>query len=140
MKLNINVKKITRKQNGIASMTIECPQKIGNVAELLEAVVTHMVAEYKKRKEQSEELLPVVTGQEIEEKSASGKVGFGILYGRKNPSLKKSIQTAQQCFEDGIVALFVDGKQLLRLEEEIELTEESELTFVRLVPLAGRMW
>ena len=103
-------------------------------------MVTSMVADYKKRKKQDENFLSVLTNQEIEEKSASGKIGFGLIYGQKNPKLEPSIQAALQCFEDGMVALFVDGEQKERLEEEVCLREGSELTFVKLIPLAGRMW
>lgn len=140
MQLKINVKKISGKQSGIAQLALECPVETKNVRELLTVIVTYMVTDYKKRKQQGEELLSVLTGQEIEEKSASGKIGFGILYGKNNPSLEKSVQTALQCFADGMVALFVDGKQVTELEEELMLQEGSELTFVRLIPLAGRMW
>ena len=103
-------------------------------------MVTSMVADYKKRKKQDENFLSVLTNQEIEEKSASGKIGFGLIYGQKNPKLESSIQAALQCFEDGMVVLFVDGVQLERLEDEVQLLEGSELTFVKLIPLAGRMW
>lgn len=140
MQLKINIKKISGKQSEITSMTFECPPETKNVRALLSLVVTRSVADYKARKEQWKELFPVLTGQEIEEKSGSGKIGFGILYGKKNPFLEKSIQEALQCFVDGMVALFVDGKQVTELEEEVILLEGSELTFVRLVPLAGRMW
>lgn len=140
MQIKVNIKKVSGKQNEIAQITYDCPADTKNVRDLLTAVVTSTLDDYKVRQRRGEELFTVMTGQEIEEKSGSGKIGFGILYGKKNPSLEKGIQAALQCFVDGMVALFVDGKQMTELEEEVILQEGSELTFVRLIPLAGRMW
>ena len=36
--------------------------------------------------------------------------------------------------------IFLEGKRLETLEERIALREDSELTFVRMTMLAGRMW
>ena len=140
MHIKVNIKKSSGKRNEIIQQEFNCPEDIKTVKELLVAMVTSMVADYKKRKKQDENFLSVLTNQEIEEKSASGKIGFGLIYGQKNPKLEPSIQAALQCFEDGMVALFVDGEQKERLEEEVCLREGSELTFVKLIPLAGRMW
>ena len=52
----------------------------------------------------------------------------------------KDSEHALQCFEDGIYRIFMDGKQLDRLDREITLGEDSELTFVRLTMLSGRLW
>lgn len=138
--IKINVKKSTRKQNEIIQKDFDCPEHVATVKELLTVMVTSMLAEYKKRGKRDENFLPVLTNLEIEEKSASGKIGFGLLYGRKTPKPEASIRAALQCFEDGMVALFFDGVQMEHLEDEVKLKEGSELTFVRLVPLAGRMW
>lgn len=140
MQLKVNVKKMTGKQCTVGQIELECSEGISTVQELLSEVVTGMVQDFKKKKQRGENFLSVLTNQEIEEKSASGKIGFGILYGKKNPSLEKSIQAAWECFEDGMVALFIDGVQMERLKENISLHEGSELTFVKLIPLAGRMW
>ena len=138
--VKINVKKSTGKQNEIIQKDFDCPKDVVTVKELLTVMVTSMLAEYKKRGKREENFLPVLTNLEIEEKSTSGKIGFGLLYGRKNPKPEASIRAALQCFEDGMVALFVDGVQMEHLEDGVKLQEGSELTFVRLVPLAGRMW
>ncbi|MFR9236606.1 MAG: hypothetical protein ACLVLH_28055 [Eisenbergiella massiliensis] len=50
------------------------------------------------------------------------------------------MKNACQCFEDGIAVIFLEGKRLETLEERIALREDSELTFVRMTMLAGRMW
>ena len=53
---------------------------------------------------------------------------------------EKAVRNALQSFEDGIFRIFADGKELESLQEPVSLQEGSELTFVRLTMLAGRMW
>lgn len=139
MKLKINVKKFSRKQNEIAQLELDYPAGMETVQELLTETVKLMVAEYESRMDRGE-VLRVLTTQEIEDKSVSGKIGFGVNYGEKRPNLEKSIRAALECFEDGLVALFIEGKQVEELGEHISPEEGSELTFVRMIPLAGRMW
>lgn len=139
MKLKINVKKFSRKHNEVAQMELEYPAGMETAGDLLTETVKIMVAEYEQRMDRGE-VLTVLTEQEIADKSLSGKIGFGMNYGDKRPNLEKSIQAALECFEDGIVVLFVDGEQYEDIKEKIPLAEGSELTFVRMTPLAGRMW
>lgn len=141
MKLNINIKKISGKQNEIEQKEMDYPNEIQTVRELLKETVKIMVAEYTGRMKKGEtELLSVLSKEQIQDKSVSGKIGFGINYGKKRPDLEKSIQSALECFEDGIVVLFINGEQVEELDVPIVLKEGDELTFVRMVPLAGRMW
>lgn len=139
MKLKINVKKFSRKQNEIAQMELDYPMGMETVQDLLTETVKIMVKEYETRMDRGE-VLAVLTKQEIEDKSQSGKIGFGINYGEKRPDLEKSIQAALECFQDGMVVLFVDGEQLEDLTAQLSVQEGSELTFIRMIPLAGRMW
>ena len=139
MKLKINVKKFSRKQNEIAQIELDYPVGMENVRDLLAETVKLMVAEYQSRMERKE-VLTVLTKQDIEDKSQSGKISFGINYGEKRPDLEKSIQAAWECFEDGIVVLFIDGEPAEEIDAKLSLQEGSELTFVRMTPLAGRMW
>lgn len=139
MKLKINIKKFSKKQNEITQIEMDYSDGIQTVRELLTETVKIMVTEYKQRVDNGE-LLSVLTKEQIEDKSVSGKIGFGINYGKKRPDLEKSIQSALECFEDGIVVLFINGEQVEELDAGIFLKDGDELTFVRMVPLAGRMW
>ena len=139
MKLKINIKKFSKKQNEITQIEMDYSDGIQTVRELLTETVKIMVTEYKQRVDNGE-LLSVLTKEQIEDKSVSGKIGFGINYGKKRPDLEKSIQSTLECFEDGIVVLFINGEQVEELDAGIFLKDGDELTFVRMVPLAGRMW
>lgn len=70
----------------------------------------------------------------------AGKVSYGDPLDDRKADAEKAVLNALQCFDDGIVALFADGVRYSRREEQIPLKEQSEVTFVRLTFLAGRMW
>ena len=69
-----------------------------------------------------------------------GKVSYGDSMDDRKADAEKAVLNALQCFDDGIVALFADGARYTRREEQIPLKDQSEVTFVRLTFLAGRMW
>ena len=72
--------------------------------------------------------------------AASGKVSYGEPMDDRKADPEAAVKNALQCFDDGMVALFADGVRYTKKEEMIPLKDRSEVTFVRLVFLAGRMW
>ena len=76
----------------------------------------------------------------FKEGAQAGKVSYGEPMDDRKADAEKAVLNALQCFADGIVAVFADGEQYTRREEEIPLKDQSEVTFVRLTFLAGRMW
>ena len=72
--------------------------------------------------------------------AVSGKVAYGDSVNDKKADEEAAVRNALQCFDDGMVALFADGVRYTKQDEVIPLKEQSEVTFVRLVFLAGRMW
>lgn len=55
-------------------------------------------------------------------------------------SEEAAIENALQCFEDGMVAVFVDSTRIEELDCKLSLTEGSHVIFVKLTFLVGRMW
>lgn len=137
--MKVNIKGITKGKGKIDTVFIPRDEDISTVRELLTYMVKYCIKEYNNRKENSE-LLKVLSKQEIDDKAVSGKVAFGVNYGEKNPKTNEAIENALQCYEDGMVVLFVDGKKTETLEEQINVKADTELTFIRLTMLAGRMW
>lgn len=137
--MKVNIKGITKGKGKINTITIPCEESLSTVKELLTYMVRYCVREYNSRKENGE-LLKVLGKEEISNKSATGKIGFGVNYGEKKPKPDEAIENALQCYEDGIVVLFVGDRKTETLEEEITVKDDTELTFIRLTMLAGRMW
>ncbi|WP_276381673.1 hypothetical protein [Flavobacterium sp. H4147] len=79
-----------------------------------------------------ENYLPILTD--------NGKVGFGALYNHNQVDLAKAQENAIQAFEDGLYAVFYGEDQLETLNEEIDLSKNNSITFIRLTFLAGSYW
>ena len=139
MKVFVNMKKLGSRRNSIVQIPYEFDPVPTTVQELITQMVSICVSDYNTRME-SKELLENLSQAEMEDQAAAGKISFGVNYGEKKAEEDKAIANALQCFEDGIYRVFVGQEQLQKLEDKITLSEESELTFVRLTMLAGRMW
>ena len=91
-------------------------------------------------KGQDRQMIPFLTGEEIEIQAETGKVGFGRIYSDKKADMAKACETASQCFEDGLVRVFRNQEELEGLETQVKLQEGDCLTFIRLTFLSGRLW
>ncbi len=155
MKIKINVKRLGKKKASIETAEYEIMGHPQTVRELILSVVESEAAAYNQRYEEAHSrknlqadgegneepgILGWLTRKEMEDQAQAGKIGLRVNYGEKKADLKKAQDHAVQCFEDGIYRIFLDQQPLEELEGRIEITEQSEITFVRLVMLAGRMW
>lgn len=139
MRLMVNVKHLGKRKNTIDTIPYEVEKKPETISDLIEEVVKVCVREYKSRQENAE-LLQVLSKKEIEDKAAGGKLSFGKNYGTGTPELNAAIANAKQAFLDGIVVIFIDGREQASLEEKADISEESSITFVRMTMLSGRLW
>ena len=152
MQIRINVKGASRKKAAIIQMTCDYPDRQMTVEEFLEETVRQNVREYNARKDAAEILrlfsneggknspLNEQFEEHIQNSAASGKVAYGDPMDGRKADEEKAVENALQCFDDGMVALFADGVRYTEREEKIALKELSEVTFIRLTFLAGRMW
>ncbi len=139
MKILVNMKKMGKRRNSIHQVPYELENVPHTVRELIEQMVKVCVRDYNKNME-NQELLHNLSLKEMEDMTEGGKISFGVNYGEKQGDEREAVENAWQCFEDGIYRIFYGTKQLETLGETMELRENSELTFVRLTMLAGRMW
>ena len=148
MILNVNIKQMGKKGRRIKSVPFEydrCPE---TAEELIEETVKIMLSTFKERQKKStEENIPDVLSEEtIKSMAEIGKVAFGYIYNEKEQDEAKAIETAKLAFIDGMVRIFINGEEAEYKDENIEsgtpinLSEDDEVTFVRLAMLAGRMW
>lgn len=108
--------------------------------QVLALVVTHEVEAFAQRQEERR-LARVLLPDEIARGAARGKVAMGgDVEGRdaaQPVDVEEAVATALQAFEDGFYFVFLDGRQLQRLDDVVALREGGHLRFVRLMPLAG---
>ena len=139
MQIRINVKGASRRKAAVVQQVREYPDGPMTVEEFLAETVRQNVRDYNERKEAGE-ILRLFSADVLEEKAQTGKVSYGDPMDDKKADEGKAITNALQCFDDGMVALFADGVRYTERSERIALGEQSEVTFIRLTFLAGRMW
>ncbi|MBR1851802.1 MAG: hypothetical protein IJ794_01300 [Lachnospiraceae bacterium] len=139
MKVHINVKGVSRKTNKVMHLVYEYPDCSRTVAQFLEETVRKNLRVYLEEKA-APKLQQLFTMEQLEDMAQTGKVTYGDRFDDRVPDEEQAVQNALQCFADGMIALFIDEKRYGHLEDEVHLRENSEVTFIRLTFLAGRMW
>ena len=139
MRVYIQVKQLGKRKCCIEKLPVDFSVPPTNVQELIASIVSWQVSKYNDRLQQSE-VLQYLTREEVEDKAASGKVGFEVNYNGRPAAETEAIVNALQSYEDGIFRIFMDDTEAGDLSSPIQLKEESTLTFIRLAMLSGRLW
>jgi hypothetical protein len=103
---------------------------------LLALLVGKEVAAFRERQERSR-LTRVLSALQIEEAVERGKVEMGGKSLRQHVVEEEAVGTALQAFEDGLYLVFVGDVQATGLDDEVCVSTDTRLTFIRLVALAG---
>lgn len=144
MNISISVKQLGKKhpllQEKNIALAIENP--VITTQKLIESIVDHQVQLFRASSFEFEDedkihlpkenYLPILTD--------TGKVGFGAIYNHNQVDLAKAQENAIVAFEDGLYAVFYGDDQLETLSEEIDLSQNKTLMFIRLTFLAGSYW
>ena len=117
MKAYIQVKQLGKRKCCIEKLPVDFSVPPTNVQELIASIVSWQVSEYNDRLQQSE-VLQYHTREEVEDKAASGKVGFEVNYNGRPAA----------------------DTEAGGLSSPVVLKEETTLTFIRLTMLSGRLW
>jgi hypothetical protein len=104
--------------------------------ELITKIVLEEVAAFQKRQEQRK-LVRILTEREIAAGLEKGRVDSGGRDHHQKVDPEEAVATALQAFEDGIYLVVLDGEEQRELDREVHVHPDSQLTFVRLVMLAG---
>lgn len=139
MDIYVRVKAIGKRKDILAPTPYAIPDGICSLRQLLTAVVQKEVAQYNS-KETEAQLIPFLTQQELDNQAKIGKVSFGTIYSDKKADPDKAVANAIQCWEDGLVRVFMNEEELTDLDAPLTIEAQSVLTFIRLTFLAGSMW
>lgn len=139
LNIYVKMKTVGKRKPVLDRVPYEIPENISNLEELLSVFVRIEVEKYN-QKGTDMQIIPFLTEKEIREQASVGKVGFGRIYSEKKADEKQAFQNAIQCYEDGLVRVFLNDRELTDLKEPIQVKEEDCITFIRLTFLAGRLW
>lgn len=104
---------------------------------LIERFVRHEVERYNDRRESSR-FVRALTERQIADGETRGKIDPGgreMLAKAADPDA--AVHAAIEAFEDGLYLVIVDGDEQRDLDARLTVTDETRVTFVRLVMLAG---
>lgn len=139
MQIRINVKGASRRKAAVVQQVREYPERPMTVEEFLTETVRQCAGEYNTRRDAGE-ILRLFSMEALKDKAEAGKVAYGDPMDGRKADEGGAVKNALQCFDDGLVALFADGVRYTDRKEMMALKEQSEVTFIRLTFLAGRMW
>ncbi|WDF62236.1 hypothetical protein [Flavobacterium sp. KACC 22763] len=144
MNISISVKQLGKKHPLLQekSIALDIENPVISTQKLIESIVDHQVQLFRSSSFEFEDedkihlpkenYLPILTD--------TGKVGFGALYNHNQVDLAKAQENAIVAFEDGLYAVFYGDDELETLTEQIDLSQNKNLTFIRLTFLAGSYW
>jgi hypothetical protein len=104
--------------------------------DFIELVVRDEVEAFKERQKERR-LNRIMSPEEISSGIQKGKLDPGAREVQQDVNLEDAVHTALQAFTDGLYYVFLNEQQITDLESEILVHDGSQVTFLRLVALAG---
>jgi hypothetical protein len=140
--VTIDVRAPGRRRPLIPQWQIPLPPDPNGRAEplTLRALISRIVAEEVeafRHRQDERRLVHVLTGDEIGEGVARGRIDPGGRTLHQVVDTGQSVGVALQAFEDGLYLVLLDGREQRDLDEQVFLGPDSHVTFLRLVMLAG---
>lgn len=139
MQVYVRIKAVGKRKDVLEPSAYTIPDRITSLRQLLTAVVETEVDRYNQKGTEAQ-LIPFLTAQQIEDRAFAGKISFGAIYSDRKADKQKAVDNAIQCWQDGLVRVFVDEVEVTELDGMLSIRENAVLTFIRLTFLAGRMW
>ena len=139
MQIYVRVKAVGKRKDVLPPISYTIPDTVCSLRQLLLAVAESETERYN-QKQADVQLIPWLTAEEINAQSHAGKVSFGGVFSDRKADKEKAAQNVLQCFEDGLVRVFMQDTELTELDAALTVEEGAVFTFMRLTFLAGRMW
>lgn len=138
MNIKVRIKQIGSRRDKIGVVPFMIENRPDTVAELITECVTTLVALRSDRINKN--VIKPFSEAELEAMSGVGKVAFGELFNKKEVKLAEAISNALKAYEDGLFRIFIDEAEAGALNDSIEISDDSIVTFIKLTMLAGRLW
>ncbi len=135
--LTVQLKRLGKKKVKKVPITLDSTPK--NLKELISACVRSEVKRYNEKRE-GVQVLSFLTPTEIQEQGEKGKIGFGDEANTTLANENTAIENALLAFKDGLFLVFIDANEITDIDTQINLSSESELTFIRMTFLSGAYW
>ena len=138
MNISVSAQSIGRKKTAVEPVKMELKSRPNTLRDLICLCVEACVERQHRRLAAPEET--VLTAEEIDSLSQTGKIAFGVDYNGTPAKLDEAMENALQSYADGLFRVFLNGREIKGLDTALSLTENDTLAFIRLTMLAGRPW
>ena len=128
--------KITGQRRTAEPREVDVPVGPTRLRELIGTVVRSEVAAFRMRQLDGR-LLQVLSPEQIALGSETGKIASGGSELDQQVDEETAVATAVEAFGDGLYFIFINDEQIESLDATVEITPDSTMLFVRLVPLIG---
>lgn len=140
----ISGKGLGRRKPLFADWSIPLPPEWGDggdggltLRDLIERIVRDEVQSFRRR-QHDRQFLQALTASEIESAAEKGKIQMGESEIEvQNVDDDQAVMTALQAFEDGMYLVVIDDMEQTDLDQQVFLTADSRITFIRLTLLSG---
>ena len=139
MRVYIRVKAAGKRRDILRPTPYEIPEHITSLRQLLTAIVESEADRYNK-KDTGAQVIPFLTPEQLDDQASTGKISFGTVFSGQKANKRKAVENGIQCWQDGLVRVFMGETELTELDAPLSVPENAEFTFIRLTFLAGRMW
>ena len=140
MIIHVNLRQLGKKRSPVLAAPFELPGQPATVRELITAVAQACTAAYNERVRRGETGVRPMTEETLADMETVGKLAFGVNYGGKEADEAAAVVNALLGFEDGLYRVFHGQQELTSLDGAIALSEQDELTFIRLTMLTGSIF
>lgn len=140
--ITVKGKVIVQSRPPFADWSVPFPPDVfgegGNITlrDLITRIVNEEVAAFRAR-QQERRLTRIFSKEQIEQGAAAGRVDMGGRDLQQEVDSAQAVGAALTAFEDGLYFVFLDGAQQKSLNQQLFLKPDSQVTFIRLVPLVG---
>lgn len=135
--ITINLKRLGKKK--IYKQPYIIKETIYTLKDLIRVCVITEVERFNEKTE-NKSLLQFLTPADIQKQSEKGKIGFGELHNTQKAEVEESLENAFLAHKDGLFVVFIDDEEVEDLDQDILVTEHTNITFIRLTFLTGTYW
>jgi hypothetical protein len=139
-KLTISGKVMGKTRPTFANWELSLPEELEAKEITLRSLLTHIVhaeVEAFRSRQSQRRLLNILSPEQIQLGLAQGKIESGGSELDQAVEVEEAVEAALEAFTDGFYYVFLDEQQIEDLEAKVVLNQQSELLFLRLVPLVG---
>jgi hypothetical protein len=135
--VSVRAEIVGRRGPAFSPLNLECEFALETARDLLSAIVSEQLDEFRKRKEDSQ-LLRILSAGEVNDIKETGRiVPGGQDRDTRIPALPDAVEATVQAFKDGFYFMFVNDVQVESLDQPVDGLQHIDVLFVRLTPLVG---